>query len=165
MALPCQRINLPSGNKAASSWMRRTKTFWPDSDGHTQHSSHCSWPGKNTQSRTSRDRAHNTTSHCCICAGHSQCFCFSESLSGSVGHDGTSPPPNPRKTSPPVQLTSQLNYNTFLVWTTNENKTQRAAERPEPLPAALPVEKPLTAPRLPAGRPKVLWNKTLFRSD
>lgn len=43
----------PSGNKVASTRMRRAKTFWPDSDGHTQHSSHCSWPGKNIQSRTS----------------------------------------------------------------------------------------------------------------
>lgn len=83
----------PLGNKVALSRMRRAKPLWPDSDGHTQHSSHCSWPGSNIKSWTSRDCAHNTTSHCCFHAAHSQCFCFSECLSESVGRYGTTSKP------------------------------------------------------------------------
>lgn len=53
------------------------------------------------------------------------------------------PPHSPKKNSPPVQLTSQLLHrcgrqtelhDTFLIWTTNENKTQWAAERARPGP-------------------------------
>lgn len=86
----------------------------------------CSWPGKNIQCQTSRDRAHNTTSQCCICAGHSQCFCFSESLSGSVGHDGTTPPPSPKKEQP----AGAVNIAAIVqeMWPTDSRTTRHAPD-------------------------------------